>query len=114
MRIDSDLLRYLFDILKKHGGNEPRLADGQAGTRYLLVLVDMPSEQLSDTECRQLFTPLTSHIDFLLCRQIVRELGEATNAHGCGIEALPADSGQGIQIRITLTQQIWNHLKLSS
>ena len=114
VRIDSDLLRYLFDILKKHGGNEPRLADGQAGTRYLLVLVDMPSEQLSDTECRQLFTPLTSHIDFLLCRQIVRELGEATNAHGCGIEALPADSGQGIQIRITLTQQIWNHLKLSS
>ncbi|MCR5129836.1 MAG: DUF5112 domain-containing protein [Prevotella sp.] len=120
VRIDNDMLAILFEILSKHGGEQPKAVDKESASRYLQVDVPMPSLQLSAVECQLLFTPLTTNIDFLLCRQIVRELGEATNAHGCGIEALPAasvsDAGQsaGTLIRITLTRQIWNHLKLLS
>lgn len=40
-----------------------------------------------------LFTPLTVDMRFLVCRQIVREMGETTNLRGCGIQAKPSDDG---------------------
>ena len=40
-----------------------------------------------------LFTPLTVDMRFLVCRQIVREMGETTNLRGCGIQAKPSDEG---------------------
>ena len=40
-----------------------------------------------------LFTPLTSDLRYLLCRQIVREIGEVTNLRGCGISAKASPDG---------------------
>ena len=47
--------------------------------------------KLSDKEAAELFTPSKDHLPYLLCRQIVRDLGEATNRRGCGIYATIQD-----------------------
>lgn len=41
-----------------------------------------------------LFTALTSHLPYLVCRQIVREIGELTNLRGCGIQAKASEQGK--------------------
>ena len=46
-----------------------------------------------DSLHHRLFTPLTVDMRFLVCRQIVREMGETTNLRGCGIQAKPSDDG---------------------
>lgn len=46
-----------------------------------------------DSLHHRLFTPLTVDMRFLVCRQIVREMGETTNLRGCGIQAKPSDEG---------------------
>ena len=43
--------------------------------------------KLTETEARDLFTPSKDHLPYLLCRQIIRDHGEATNKRGCGIYA---------------------------
>jgi len=47
-----------------------------------------------------LFTPAADHIPYLLCRQIVREHGEATNRRACAIVA--EVQAEGTHIVITL------------
>ena len=108
-RIDRDLLDYLFEILKKHGGTEPVASDVDAPHDYVKIFVEMPSLQLTDQQRTQLFTPLTIDFDYFLCRQIVRDFGEAANARACGIQAVRENNSE--KIVITLTKQIWNLLK---
>jgi len=52
-----------------------------------------------------LFTPLTSDMKYLVARQIVREIGETTNLHGCGIQAKPSENGK-LMIEIVLPRKI--------
>ncbi len=63
---DENMVRYLFELLKAKKTNVS-LRD----ERYVVYDV-MPAGSLTA-------------IDFLLCRQIVRDHGEATNRHSCGI-----------------------------
>lgn len=89
---DETLVRYLFDILKKQAGAklQPVYIPRQGG--YIDVRVPMPSLKLTETEAADLFTPSKDHLPYLLCRQIVRDLGEATNRRGCGIYATIQDN----------------------
>ena len=48
----------------------------------------------------------------MVCRQIVREIGETTNLRGCGIEASHLPDDAGTQIEITLPRQL--NIKLNS
>lgn len=93
-RIDNETVRYMFDILKKcnHGQPTPLTLSGQ-GEGYVKASVVMTGLDISDAQAASLFTPSTVNLDFLLCRQIVREMGEATNLRACGIAA--ARSGDG-------------------
>ena len=91
---DEHLLRYLFELLK--GEVAAEVKDGQ----YLLYTVRRDDLHFTDEEVANLFTPQTDHIPFLLCRQIVRDHGEATNRRGCGIWA-ETDEGTTM-IKITL------------
>ena len=65
------------------------------------VVVPMPKLHLTDDEAQNLFNPVSSsHIPYLLCRQIVRDHGEATNRRMCGIWA---ENVTGVtQVRIIL------------
>lgn len=58
-----------------------------------------------------LFTALTSHLPYLVCRQIVREIGELTNLRGCGIQAKASDQGK-LLIEVILPSSAVEKLKL--
>ena len=89
---DETLVRYLFDILRKMAGQklQPEYTKRDGG--YIEVRVPMPELKLTDTQAAELFTPSKDHLPYLLCRQIVRDLGEATNRRGCGIYATIQDN----------------------
>ena len=82
---DETLIRYLFEILRKQGGAEQTIH--QKGEKYVEISVQMPKLKLTDEEAQNLFNPSTDHIPYLLCREIVRNHGEATNRRLCGIWA---------------------------
>ena len=71
--------------------------------KYILIKVEYPNMHLSQEECYELFNPGMSHLPFLLCRQIVRDVGESTNARACGIEARPGENG-GTNVMVTLVK----------
>jgi hypothetical protein len=82
---DRNLISYLFEILRKEGGGKVSVS---LKDKYADVTVTMPKLHLSDEEARLLFTPASAkNIPYLLCRQIVRDHGEATNRRMCGISA---------------------------
>ena len=87
---DESLIRYLYEILRKQSGQKKLdLSYTPTADHYVEVRVPMPGLQLSNPS--DLFTPSKEHIPFLLCRQIVRDHGEATNYRGCGIRAEVVD-----------------------
>lgn len=123
IHIDQDMLSYLFDILHKASGEKQiAMRCKEDGDRYVVVTLPMPHFLLTGAECSQLFTPLTVDVQFLLCRQVMREIGEATNARGCGIYATPMsktdergeNTKQPIEIDIKIPKEIWKNSKLSS
>ena len=96
---DKNLIAYLFEILRKQGGAEWQITPKD--DKYVEVVVPMPKLHLTDDEAQNLFNPVSSsHIPYLLCRQIVRDHGEATNRRMCGIWA---ENVTGVtQVRIIL------------
>ena len=82
---DENMIRYLLEILRKQ--SKAPMSFSQKDDQYVEIRVPMPSLKLSDDEAANLFTPSKEHIPFLLCRQIVRDHGEATNRRACGIRA---------------------------
>ena len=76
---DEVLVRYLFDILKRMSGQK-RLdfTYSRRDEQYVEVCCQWPTAAAS--------SPLTRYqVDRLLCRQIVRDHGEATNRRACSI-----------------------------
>ena len=82
---DENMIRYLLEILRKQ--SKAPMSFSQKDAQYVELRVPMPLLKLSDDEAANLFTPSKEHIPFLLCRQIVRDHGEATNRRACGIRA---------------------------
>lgn len=81
---DPVLIGYLFDILRRESGQkQPDVQYRRIDEKYIEVSMPLSSTTLSPP----LFTPSVSHIPFLLCRQIVRDHGEATNRRACSIRA---------------------------
>ena len=88
VRFDKDLLRYLFEIFSKESGDGNfHLVAEPKREHYTCYRGEMVNYRITEEQCRQLFTPLTCNMKFLLCRQIVREVGEVTNMRGCGVMA---------------------------
>ena len=85
---DENLIRYLFEILRKQSGEKKlEIQFSQKNEKYVEVSVAMPGLDFSKEQPEDLFQPKREHIPFLICRQIVRDHGEATNRRGCGIRA---------------------------
>lgn len=100
---DAEMIDYLFDILRRKSGQKTLDIEWQqADENYVRAIVRMPSLQLSDDETLRLFMPQSEqNVDFLICREIVRQHAEAANRHGCGIRAERSEQNM-IQIIITL------------
>lgn len=107
-RIDKETVDYMFEILKKCNGEKQsdvlikNDATSETGLgyiqdkRYGLLEVTLNELRLTEDQLAALFTPATVNVNFLLCRQIVREMGEATNLRACGISAKKAQDGSTI------------------
>lgn len=101
---NENLLRYLFELLTRQKDD---ISAEVKDDKYVLFTVRMPQLHLTDDEAQALFTAKQDNIQYLLCRQIVRDHSEATNRRGCGIWA---ENINGItNIKITLPR--WNHSK---
>lgn len=108
LRPNPDMMDYLLQILRRGGGGMPlRLSEQQGAGGYRIVSVYLSGLSLTTDQCRNLFTPQTVDVQFLVCRQIVRELGECTHARGCGISAHVAEEGTVVEIVVPDSLE-WN------
>ena len=102
---DENLVRYLFEILKKQSGEKhPDIQYLPQDGPYVEIHIPMPQLKLTEAEARDLFTPSKDHLPYLLCRQIIRDHGEATNRRGCGIYATLIE---GITNMIITLPSVW-------
>ena len=93
VKYDKFLNHWLGELMK---GKAKKCTTGiiqQPGSDYAVLYVEQQDVRYDASQHAQLFTPLTSDLRYLLCRQIVRELGEVTNLRGCGIQAKSGDGG---------------------
>ena len=105
---DRNLVAYLFDILRKQSGGAPlSITATPKDQRYVELRIPMPALQLSEAEAARLFVPSIENIPYLLCRQIVRDHGEATGRRGCGIWAEQSNN----LTTIIITLPLCNHSK---
>ena len=104
VKCDADLLAYLRKLItggvKNFTYQEATSSSAYVTCQY--ILHDIPFDA---TRHPHLFTPLTSELKYLVARQIVREIGEATNLRGCGILAKPSSEGK-LMIEIVLPEKI--------
>lgn len=99
--LDSEMTGYLFEILKKlNKGVNPVVTVQKDRDFYVKVEVEMRQYPVGEKDCKELFTPYTKDLQFLICRQIVREMGELTNLRACGVMAGRQDDGSAL---ITIT-----------
>jgi signal transduction histidine kinase len=103
LKCDAALKDYLFrliqetvkDLAKAHGIaiTQVKQEIKTVHTAYATCQFVFSELRYDDSLHHRLFTPLTVDMRFLVCRQIVREMGETTNLRGCGIQAKPSDDG---------------------
>ncbi len=109
---DHYIISYLMELLTKLNNNtKPRIEEHSIDNTYTRVDVIMDEMKVSETDARQLFTSDTIDFRFLICRQIMREIGEWTGFRGCGINARreesDADNPSTLTIEIIIPQKIW-------
>lgn len=103
---DPVLIAYLFDILYQSNHSQPlAVSAGEGQPGYVVLHVLMSALHLPDEACRQLFQPSAAHLMSFICRQIVRDNGEATNRRGCGISATATPEGVRVQIVLSKDNQ---------
>ena len=106
---DENLVRYLFEILKKQSGDKhPDIQFFPQDGPYVEIHIPMSQLKLTEEQVRDLFTPSKDHLPYLLCRQIIRDHGEATNRRGCGIYATLIE---GITNMIITLPSVWKNSK---
>jgi len=85
---DEIQIRLLFDILRRQNGQQiPAVDYVPRDSQYIDCRVRMDGLTLTPEEASTLFMPHIDHIPYLLCRQIVRDHGEAANRRACAIRA---------------------------
>ncbi|MGN1375513.1 MAG: DUF5112 domain-containing protein [Prevotella sp.] len=83
---DATLINYLIDIIKRHCGViQQEITETEKDGKYIVINAPCHDKGLTPERCASLFEPAIGNLPFLICRQIVREISEMTNLHGCGI-----------------------------
>lgn len=106
---DKFLRQYLFDLLTSGAGKVKVRVEDLPDSPYAVCRVEMQEVDYDEQLHHRLFTPLTHDLKYLLCRQIVREIGEVTNLRGCGISARSSAAGK-LMIEIVLPKSMAQEL----
>lgn len=82
-----EMLLYIMLLLKrKNGGEKPVVSiPEQEESRYVQLSVTCPNLRMEEEDASKLFTTSTHDVDYLIMKQIMREIGEMTNKYGSGI-----------------------------
>lgn len=99
-RFDPYMTTLLMATLKRINGYKPVETTVEQQGAYTRVSLEVRNEKFK-VESSIIFTPVTPNLKFLLCKQIVREMGEVTNLRACGISAI-ADGQGTVALTITL------------
>ena len=94
---DRVLIDYLFDLLRKQARQKSLDVEyivRPDAPEYVTCRVPLPG--ITPTS----FMPSTDNINYLLCRQIVREHGEVTSRHACGISTELTANGSFVIITL--------------
>lgn len=106
---DKFLRQYLFDLLTSGAGIVEIRVEDLPDSPYAVCRVEMQEVDYDEQLHHRLFTPLTHDMKYLVCRQIVREIGEVTNLRGCGISARSSAAGK-LMIEIVLPKSMAQEL----
>lgn len=99
IRLDDEMVDYFFDLLTDVNDRKtPAVISKILDDGYLKMQCLLSQRHDDEEACRALFTPYTSDVRFLLCRQIVREMGEATSQRACGLSAHVHKEGTLIEV----------------
>lgn len=105
---DSILLHYLLELLIDEALTEPSpgkllLRVRKDGDFVRFDFIDTRRTYTED-ELNEMFYPRRDKLDFLICRQIIREHDEYAGHRGCRINAEPSEGGYAVYF--TLTRKI--------
>lgn len=109
VRCDAFLISYLQKMLTENVSPNALRLSIEDKLPYSFVRIEYLQVIYVEQHHAQLFTPLTSDLKYLLCRQIVREVGEVTNLRGCGILSKPSEEGH-LMIEVVLPQAVVSKL----
>lgn len=103
--VSKSLMDYLCAILKKRNGKQIPLVDStERHKNYLTLNVVCKNISMSDNEVSDLFSLSSNDFDFLIIRQILREIGTITNCFATGIIAknIKYESNSALLLIVTL------------
>ncbi len=97
LRGDRVMLAYLFVLLQKQvAPGVLTIAAEDVGGGYVELRLSLP--QAATGGQQDIFAPSPANIPYMLCRQIVRDVGESTHLRRCGIVAKPSSEGVNMTI----------------
>lgn len=103
---DKDMVDFMFEILKKqNNGKLPVCSIQYSSELYVHIVADMNEVKTCSVEGHVLFTPEISNIPYLICRQIVRDIGSVCNLCGSGITVV---SGSADVLRLMIVLPKYN------
>ena len=106
------MMNYLFAILKrKNGGVPPLRSTTPYGNSYVLLTATL-DRCLERVDCHKLFTPYTDDFDYLVCCQIMRDIGDFTGMRGSGIQAY-YDADAKLVIKMFVPRMVLEDVKIS-
>ena len=106
------MMNYMFAILKrKNGGVPPLRSITPYGNSYvqLTATLDRCTERV---DSHKLFTPYTDDFDYLVCCQIMRDIGDFTGMRASGIQAY-YDADARLVIKLFVPQMVLENVKMS-
>lgn len=106
------MMNYMFAIIKrKNGGVAPGCAVSSYGNSYAILTMTL-DKCTTRPDSHKLFTPYTDDFDYLVCCQIMRDIGDFTGMRGSGIQAY-YDAGAKLVIRMFVPQTILEKVKMT-
>ena len=96
VRLDYHLLERLFEILIANTKKCDIRIETTAGYPYAEVFVKQYESPYDSRQITDFFSSTTVDVNYLVARQIAREVGDITNLRGCGLSSAGGSDGSAI------------------